>query len=66
MEAERLGLDVQVEIVAKALPGFGRQVAAVGLRRAEETELHALWLIPFRLCRQCHAARTATCRCGAE
>ncbi len=40
MEAERLGLDVQIEIVAEALPAFRRQIIAVGLRGAEEAELH--------------------------
>jgi hypothetical protein len=39
-EAQRLGFDGVVEIVAEALPGLGAEVAAVGLHRAEDSELH--------------------------
>ena len=39
--AQRLGLDRVVEIVAKALPGFGAEVLGAGLRRAEDSELHS-------------------------
>src|SRR5262249_30587290 len=38
--AERLGLDIVVEPVAKALAGLGTEILAVGLGRAEETEFH--------------------------
>ena len=31
-EAERLGLDIEIEIVAKALAGFRPEIAVVGLR----------------------------------
>ena len=42
VEAERLGLDVVIDIVAE--PGAGIVGAAVRLRAAEETELHELTL----------------------
>ena len=38
--AERFGLDIEVEIVAKTLPGFRTKVAAIGLWRTEQTEPH--------------------------
>jgi hypothetical protein len=38
--AQRLSFDGVVEIIAKALPGFGAEVAALGLRRAENAEFH--------------------------
>ncbi len=40
MVAEGLGLDVEIEIVAKSLPGFRAKLVAVGLRRAEQTKAH--------------------------
>jgi hypothetical protein len=39
-KTQRLGLDVEVQIVAKTLPGFRTEIAAVGLRRTEDTEFH--------------------------
>ena len=48
MKPERLGFDVEIEIVAEALSGFRWQIVAVGLRRAEQAETHGLWLISFR------------------
>ena len=46
--AERLGLDGVVEIVAEALPGFRAEVLGAGLRRAEDSELHAASLLENR------------------
>src|SRR4051794_38464264 len=40
MEPERLGLHVEIEIVVEALAGFSREILAVSLGRAEETESH--------------------------
>ena len=40
LKAERLGLDVEVEIVAKALAGFRPEIVAVGLRGTEDAEFH--------------------------
>src|SRR5439155_5335005 len=40
MEAERLTLDVEIEIIAKTLARFGAKPVAVGLCRAEQTEAH--------------------------
>ena len=40
LKAERLGLDIEIEIVAKTLAGLRRQIVAVGLRRAEQAEFH--------------------------
>ena len=40
IESERLGLDIEVEIVAKPLPGFRTERVVVGLRRTNQTELH--------------------------
>ena len=48
MKPERLGFDIEIEIVAEALSGFRWQIVAVGLRRAEQAETHGLWLISFR------------------
>ena len=42
MKAERLGLDVEVEIIAEALAGLGRKARRVGLGRTEQSELHEL------------------------
>ena len=52
MKAERLGLDVEIEIVAEALAGLRTEVGAVGFGRAEQTELHyaALVSVPERDC----------------
>jgi hypothetical protein len=49
LKAERLGLDVEIEIVAKALAGLGGQIVAVGLRRAEEAEFHDMYFMSFGL-----------------
>ena len=46
MEAERLGLDRHVEIVAKPLPGLRTEIAGVGLRRTENSEAHRQHLRP--------------------
>ncbi len=40
LKAERLGLDVEVEIVAKTLAGFRAEFVVAGLCRAEQTEFH--------------------------
>ena len=40
MEAERLGFDVVVEIVAEALAGFRGKAWSVSFGRAEQTETH--------------------------
>src|SRR5579862_618406 len=44
LKAERLGLDVEIEIIAKPLPGFRRQIVAVALRRAEQAKFHHEYL----------------------
>ncbi len=46
--AQRLGLDRVVEIVAEALPGFRAEVLGAGLRRAENSELHAGSVLKIR------------------
>src|SRR5947208_14938779 len=38
--AERLTLDVEIEVIAKPLAGFRTRIATVGLCRAEQTEAH--------------------------
>ena len=40
LKSERLSLDIEIEIVAKALPGLRGQIVAVGLRRTEQAEFH--------------------------
>ena len=40
MIAERLGLDVEIEVVAKPLPGLRTELVVVGLCRTEQTETH--------------------------
>ena len=40
MKSERLGLDVEIEIVAEALPGFGAMAWSVGFGRTKQTETH--------------------------
>ena len=40
IKAERLGFDVEVQVVAKALAGLSGKIVAVGLRRTDETEPH--------------------------
>ncbi len=57
MESEGLGLDRVVEIIAEALPGFGAEIVTVGLRRAENSELHPATLLKNR--------NPSTCDSGA-
>ena len=38
--AQRLGLDVQLQVVMEALPALGRMFVGAGLRGAEQSELH--------------------------
>ena len=40
-KAERLGLDIEVEIVAEPLPALRTERLIIGLRRTEDAELHA-------------------------
>ena len=42
METERLRLNVEVEVVAKALPGLRAKCVAISLRRTHQTELHGV------------------------
>src|SRR5258708_16215836 len=44
MEAERLRLDVEIDIVAKSLPGLRAEFIIVGLRRTEETKAHGRYV----------------------
>src|SRR6516162_10640535 len=39
-ETEPFGRDVDVEVIAEALPGLWAKIAAVSLRRREQTEFH--------------------------
>ncbi len=41
MKAQSLGLDVEVEVIEKALPGIGSIPGSIGLRRTEQTKAHS-------------------------
>src|SRR5471032_2679592 len=40
MKSERLGLDIEIEIVAESLAGFGTIALGIGFWRTEQTEAH--------------------------
>ena len=40
MEAERLGLDIEVEVIAEALAGLRAETGGIGFGRTEQTETH--------------------------
>ena len=76
LKAERLGLDIEIEIVAKTLAALRGQIVAVGLRRTEQTEFHDMYFLvraktaeyrempPARHARACGRARRSGARSG--
>src|SRR6516164_2949476 len=46
-ETESLRRDIEVEIVAEALTGLRAEIAAVRLRRREQTEFHDAYSLPY-------------------
>ena len=46
MEAERFGLDVEIEIVAETLAALRTESRGIGFGRTEQTELHRQIITP--------------------